>query len=104
MAAVAILSHEDCLEILQRWKRDGPTKEEKDEFTLTALAQLKDYKEVKLIQEDISQAAETAKRIDKIFIEVQQELLALSQISVLAYLDLYLEWNTYKKVKYPCFL
>jgi len=101
MAAVAILSHEDCLEILQRWKRDGPTKEEKDEFTLTAHAQLNDPNE--LIQEDISQAAEVAESIDKIFTEVQKQLLFLTMFFV-PLLVVYIEWTSYKQVKYPCFL
>ena len=100
MAAVAILSYEDCLEILQRWKRDGPTQEEKDEFTLTALAHwLNDHNEVKLIQEDISQAAEMAESIDKVFTKIQNQLWGL-------WLPLlpYTEWTGYKQVKYPCFL
>ena len=103
MAAVTILSHEDCLEILQRWKRDGPTQEEKDEFTLTALAQLNDHNEVNLIQEDISQAAEMAESIDKIFTEVQKQFLLLSMFFV-PFLVLLIEWTGYKEVKYPCFL
>ena len=100
MAAVAILSYEDCLAILQRWKRDGPTQEEKDEFTLTALAQLNDHNEVKLIQEDILQAAEMAQSIDKVFTKIQNQLWALW----LPFLLLYTEWTGYKQVKYPCFL
>ena len=103
MAAVATLSYEDCLEILQRWKRDGPTQEEKDEFTVTALAQLNDHNEVKLIQEDISQAAEMAQSIDKVFTEEQKQLFLLSTIWPI-FLPLYTEWTIYKLVKYPSFL
>jgi hypothetical protein len=106
MAAVAILSHENCLEILQRWKRDGPTKEEKDEFTLTALAQLNDPNA--LIQEDISQAAEMAESIDKIFTEVRKQLMLFKLNSgILGSRDIpriVLEWTGYQQVKYPCIL
>ena len=95
MAPVAILSYEDCLAILQRWKRDGPTQEEKDEFILTALTQLNDYNEVKLIHdEDISQAAEMAQSIDKVFTEIQNHLWALW----LVLLHLFKEWTGYKEV------
>ena len=103
MAAVATLSYEDCLEILQRWKRDGPTQEEKDEFTVTALAQLNDHNEVKLIQDDISQAAEMAQSIDQVFTELQKQFLLLSLLWI-PFVILYAEWTGYKQVKYPCFL
>ena len=103
MAPVAILSYEDCLAILQRWKRDGPTQEEKDEFTFTALAQLNDHNEVQLIHEDISQAAEMAQSIDKIFSEQGTKFLLLSKFWTL-FLLFHTEWTGYKQVKYPCFL
>ena len=101
---VAILSDEDCLRVLQRWKlQGGPTEEEINEFTTTALAQLNDPEQVKLLQNDIGEIADLALDVDKTFNDVQQGLFVLA-IIFFPWVFFYVQWVDFQKVTPTCFL
>ncbi|EGO20234.1 hypothetical protein SERLADRAFT_477618, partial [Serpula lacrymans var. lacrymans S7.9] len=96
MATVATLSPEDCLKILQRWEQDGPTEEEKNEFAVTALAQLNDPGQTKRFQDNISQIADLALSIDKTFSDVQQRLVLCAIVFPFIFV-LCLQWEDFRQ-------
>jgi hypothetical protein len=108
MATAAVLSPEDSQQILLRWQQFGPTTAERDAFMDDAIAQLNDSEQVKKFQDNISQIADAAMKIDKTFSDIDRtfELLAKSIFSLLfpELLTYYNDWKGFKDVRLPTLL
>lgn len=70
MTSTATLSVDERQIILQRWKMNGVTSEEREEFVNRALSLLADDKQLKAFADNISNVAQLALDIYKTFDEV----------------------------------
>ncbi|KAJ2912436.1 hypothetical protein MD484_g7985, partial [Candolleomyces efflorescens] len=73
-----ILSLEECLTILRRWQKDGPTDAERDTFVAKASSLLSSSEQVKLFQERVAKCAKLANDVDRVFLGQTVKLLAAS--------------------------
>lgn len=98
MPPATALNADQCQNILLRWKKDGPSDEERDEFLKNALSLFTDDEQVKTFAENISSIAQSAANIDKTFDEVERILWIVVYLVWPIGIPLLGEWMGYKTV------
>lgn len=96
--SITILSPEDSRKILLRWKKEGPTEKELEEFITTALGQLTNGDRTKAFANNISQIAQIAAEIDKTFVDVEKILWVVVYLAWPIGIPLLQQWISFKDV------
>ncbi|KAJ2932312.1 hypothetical protein H1R20_g1508, partial [Candolleomyces eurysporus] len=73
-----ILPIEECLVILQRWKKDGATEEEREEFLTKTSRMITDDEMVNQFLEKVAKSAQMAKEINTQFSDQMMMLIGLA--------------------------
>ena len=101
VAAPPSLTYDEVLQIVERWKTEGMTNGERDAF-LEAAVGATSGTDLQGFQEIISDIADSAKKIDAAFDEVDSSFTWITTLELMMeypdILSFYAEWKGYKDV------
>lgn len=102
-ASGAPLTYDDALQMIERWKTEGVPDAEKDAFLAAAVASLGTGRsDAQDFQQTISDIADSARRIDTAFDEVDRSFDWITTLQlIIQYPEItsyYAEWKGYKNV------